>query len=87
MVILANREYDSGEISAEELLRRLSQAEEALKKAVSYLLYEPSASPEGRLTSRAMNELKLLRKNSSNVEQIVTNKKQNVEQKRKRNKK
>lgn len=86
MVVLANREYDSGEISAEELLKRMLESEDVLKKAISCLLYEPSASPEGRLAARAMQELKLLRKSVSSVEQIVENKKEAIDKRRKKKK-
>ncbi|GLV35041.1 SET and MYND domain containing arthropod-specific member 4 [Carabus blaptoides fortunei] len=86
MVVLANREYDSGEISAEELLKRMLESEDVLKKAISCLLYEPSASPEGRLAARALHELKLLRKSVSSVEQIVENKKEAIDKRRRKKK-
>lgn len=66
-VMLANREYDSGEITSEELLNRLMECENLLKDAISMLLYEPSNSPEGKLLKVAIDELRVLRENIQDV--------------------
>lgn len=66
-VMLANREYDSGEITSEELLNRLMDCENLLKDAISMLLYEPSNSPEGKLLRVAIDELRVLRENIQDV--------------------
>lgn len=61
--MLANREFDSGEISSDELEKRLEVADATLREAVSMLLYEPANSPEGKLLRLAMDELRSLREN------------------------
>lgn len=86
MVISANRAYDNGEISPEQLLGVLVEAEDHLKESVSILLYEPNQSPEGRLRAKAMQELKMLRSSISNVQKIIENKKETVHKKRNKNK-
>lgn len=65
--MLANREFDSGEITSEELEKRLEAADATLREAVSMLLYEPANSPEGKLLRLAMDELRSLRENISDV--------------------
>jgi len=65
--MLAQREHDSGEISNEDLLKRLESADATLREAVAMLLYEPQNSPEGKLLRLAMDELRALRENISDV--------------------
>lgn len=67
LVMLATREFDSGEITSEELLTRLEAADSTLREAVSMLLYEPANSPEGKLLRLAMDELRALRENIVDV--------------------
>lgn len=83
-VMLANREYDSGEITSEELLNRLMECENLLKDAISMLLYEPSNSPEGKLLRVAIDELRVLRENIQDVKML--NEDENTEEGRKGNK-
>lgn len=86
-VIAANRAYENKEITAEQLLSILLESEEMLKEALTILLYEPNESPEGRLRAKAMNELKFLRNSIKSVQQIIQNKKQDVDKRKKKNKK
>lgn len=88
MVMSANRAYDNGEITPEQLLEILLEAENYLKESVSILLYEPNESPEGRLRAKAMQELKFLRNSINSVNKIIENKKESINKRRnkKRNK-
>lgn len=70
MVMLANKNYASKEIPARKLVLQLEKAEELLQKALSNLLLEPAAMPEGRLAKRGLNELKLLRQNIADVKAL-----------------
>ncbi|XP_060522094.1 SET domain-containing protein SmydA-8-like [Cylas formicarius] len=67
MVDLSNKQYRGGEISRERFVAELKAADNILKEAVRYLLYEPPQSPEGRMALSAMTELKMLRESISSV--------------------
>ncbi|XP_049799871.1 SET domain-containing protein SmydA-8-like [Schistocerca nitens] len=58
---LARREHAAGELTLQQLVERLEEAEGALKDALAALLFEPALSPEGRLARAAMLELRDLR--------------------------
>ncbi|XP_049947959.1 SET domain-containing protein SmydA-8-like [Schistocerca serialis cubense] len=58
---LARREHAAGELTMQQLVERLEEAEGALKDALAALLFEPALSPEGRLARAAMLELRDLR--------------------------
>lgn len=61
-VLLAQKRHSFKETTKEEYVFSLLEAENMLKQAVKWLLYEPFNSPEGRLAQRAMEELRELRK-------------------------
>lgn len=58
---LAEFNFESHNLRADELLKHLGESETALKEAISMLVYEAKTTPEGRLTQRALKELKELR--------------------------
>lgn len=60
-VQLAQKLYNGKEISNNVFVEKLLSSESMIKEAIRLLLYEPSNSPEGRLTQRAMQELRSLR--------------------------
>uniref|UniRef100_A0A0C9R3R4 Msta_1 protein n=2 Tax=Fopius arisanus TaxID=64838 RepID=A0A0C9R3R4_9HYME len=70
MIILANRDYTSREISSDELGHRLEQAAGYLKKSLSMLLLEPATNPEGLLAKRALQEYKTLRQNLEDIRSL-----------------
>ncbi|XP_066992473.2 uncharacterized protein [Anabrus simplex] len=72
LVLLATREFQSGDIKPIQLLERLREAETFLRDAISHLLYEPARSPEGQLARVALNELRALRQNIQTVHQSIT---------------
>ena len=67
MAILANRAYSSHEITSEELLKRLEDSHEILKRSLKMLLLEPISTPEGQLAKRALQEIKLIAQNIEDV--------------------
>ncbi|XP_012268041.2 SET domain-containing protein SmydA-8-like [Athalia rosae] len=69
--MLASKSYSACEITSLELVERLRKAEELLEKALFNLLLEPATTPEGRLGKRALQELKLLRQNITDVEALT----------------
>lgn len=70
VAILANRAYAANEISSHDLLLKLEEAEGLLKKALKMLLLEPATTPEGILTKRALQELKILCQNIDDVKAL-----------------
>lgn len=60
--------YNEKEMTGDEFVNSLLSAEATIKEAIKLLLYEPSNSPEGRLTQRAMQELRSLRNTIAQVE-------------------
>ena len=72
LVMLANREFESGDATATDLLSRLREAEGYLREAVTQLLYEPMHSPEGQLARVAMQDLKNLRCSIQHAEKLVS---------------
>ncbi|XP_008547423.1 SET domain-containing protein SmydA-8-like [Microplitis demolitor] len=70
IVIIANKDYASREITSEELAERLEEAENYLKKSLSMLLIEPASTPEGILAKRALKEYKSLRLNLDDVRSL-----------------
>ncbi|XP_014206919.1 protein msta-like [Copidosoma floridanum] len=60
MTILANRAYAAREITAPELVSRLEEARDLLRRALGMLLLEPVMTPEGQLARRALREMKVL---------------------------
>lgn len=81
-MLLAQKQYNFKEITKDEYVSNLLEAEVMLKQAVKWLLYEPLSSPEGRLAQRALQELRDLRKlvahaQSSNSDKSVKSRKKN----------
>lgn len=70
MVILANRSYSAREISSAQLARRLEEARDVLKNSLTMLLLEPPSTPEGKLAKRALEELRMLNQNISDVKSL-----------------
>ncbi|XP_051162297.1 SET domain-containing protein SmydA-8-like [Leptopilina boulardi] len=70
VAILANRAYAANEISSHDLLLKLQEAEDLLKKSLKMLLLEPATTPEGILTKRALQELKILSQNIDDVKSL-----------------
>lgn len=70
MIILANQSYSAREISSEQLVCRLEEARDLLKKALTMLLLEPATTPEGKLAKRALEELRTLNQNISDVKSL-----------------
>lgn len=66
------RYYNEKQISSDEFISNLLSAETTIKEAIKLLLYEPSNSPEGRLTQRAIQELRSLRSKIAQVELEVS---------------
>ena len=60
MVSLANNEHSREQISSTELVSRLEEAASLLKKSLTMLVLEPTDTPEGKLTKRALEKLKAL---------------------------
>lgn len=71
LVILSNREYENGDITADVLLSKLIEADQMIRDAIRLLLYEPKSSPEGRLARQAFDELRMLGESIASVKQIV----------------
>lgn len=70
MIILANQFYSAREISSAQLVCRLEEARVLLKKALTMLLLEPAMTPEGKLAKRALEELRTLNQNISDVKSL-----------------
>lgn len=70
MIILANKSYSAREISPEQLGYQLEEARDLLKKALTMLLLEPATMPEGKLAKRALEELRTLNQNISDVKSL-----------------
>ena len=70
VAILANRAYAAHEISTQELLLKLEEAEGLLKNSLKMLLLEPATTPEGMLAKRALQELKILVQNIEDVKSL-----------------
>lgn len=70
MIILANQFYSAREISSAQLVCRLEEARVLLKKALTMLLLEPATTPEGKLAKRALEELRTLNQNISDVKSL-----------------
>ncbi|XP_029172034.1 SET domain-containing protein SmydA-8-like isoform X1 [Nylanderia fulva] len=70
MIILANQSYSAREISSEQLVCQLEEARDLLKKALTMLLLEPVTTPEGKLAKRALEELRTLNQNISDVKSL-----------------
>lgn len=70
MIILANRSYSAREISSGQLVCRLEEARDLLKKSLTMLLLEPATTPEGKLAKRALEELRTLNQNISDVKSL-----------------
>lgn len=70
IVMIANQLHDSGEITDEEFLSRLQEAEKYLREAAEMLLYEPPNSPEGGLARVALQDLKDLRQYIQSVRSV-----------------
>lgn len=49
----------------------LAKAETGLKESISMLLFEHPTTPEGQLTKRAMHDLKELRKEIAQVQEMI----------------
>ncbi|KAG7208616.1 hypothetical protein KM043_014823 [Ampulex compressa] len=67
LVLLANRAYAAREISSVEWSCRVEEAASTLKKGVKMLLLEPAATPEGQLAKCALQQLKELNQNITDV--------------------
>ncbi|XP_012234310.1 uncharacterized protein [Linepithema humile] len=74
MIILANRSYSAREISSAQLACRLEEARDLLKKALTMLFLEPVTTPEGKLAKRALEELRTLNQNISDVKSLPSDK-------------
>ncbi|XP_077261989.1 SET domain-containing protein SmydA-8 isoform X2 [Temnothorax americanus] len=70
VIILANRSYSAREISSTQLACQLEEAKDLLKKALTMLLLEPPTTPEGKLAKRALEELRTLNQNISDVKSL-----------------
>ncbi|XP_011703428.1 PREDICTED: protein msta, isoform B-like isoform X3 [Wasmannia auropunctata] len=70
IIILANRSYSAREISSTQLACQLEEARDLLKKALTMLLLEPPTTPEGKLAKRALEELRTLNQNISDVKSL-----------------
>lgn len=70
VIILANRAYSAREISSTQLACQLEEAKDLLKKALTMLLLEPPTTPEGKLAKRALEELRTLNQNISDVKSL-----------------
>ncbi|KAG5331828.1 MSTAA protein, partial [Acromyrmex charruanus] len=70
IIILANRSYSAREISSTQLTCQLEEARDLLKKALTMLLLEPLTTPEGKLAKRALEELRTLNQNISDVKSL-----------------
>lgn len=70
MIILANRSYSAREISSAQLACQLEEARNLLKKALTMLFLEPATTPEGKLAKRALEELRTLNQNISDVKSL-----------------
>ncbi|XP_072750457.1 uncharacterized protein [Anoplolepis gracilipes] len=70
MIILANQFYSACEISSTQLLCQLEEARDILKKALTMLLLEPMTTPEGKLAKRALEELRTLNQNISDIKSL-----------------
>lgn len=70
MIILANQSYSASEISSMQLVCRLEEARDFLKKALTMLFLEPTTTPEGKLAKRALEELRTLNQNISDVKSL-----------------
>lgn len=70
IIILANRSYSAREISSTQLTCQLEEARNLLKKALTMLLLEPLTTPEGKLAKRALEELRMLNQNISDVKSL-----------------
>ncbi|XP_070171716.1 SET domain-containing protein SmydA-8 isoform X1 [Polyergus mexicanus] len=70
MIILANQSYSTREISSAQLVFRLKEARDFLKKALTMLLLEPATTPEGKLAKRALEELRTLNQNINDVKSL-----------------
>ncbi|XP_020287894.1 protein msta-like [Pseudomyrmex gracilis] len=70
MIILANRSYSAREISSAQLARRLEEARNVLKNSLTMILLEPPSTPEGKLAKRALEELRMLNQNISDVKSL-----------------
>ncbi|GAB1863097.1 MSTAA protein [Camponotus japonicus] len=70
MIILANQSYSAREISSAQLVCRLEEARVLLKKALTMLLLEPATTPEGKLAKKALEELRTLNQNISDVKSL-----------------
>ncbi|CAH1116303.1 unnamed protein product [Phaedon cochleariae] len=84
LIDLANKEYNDGLINLEELFSNLMNAEMKLKESITYLLYEPPRTPEGRITKIALSELNMLRASIANIKNdllfvnLISNKKTTI---------
>ncbi|XP_076662818.1 uncharacterized protein LOC143366016 isoform X2 [Andrena cerasifolii] len=86
-VLLANRAYAAREIPSAELASRLEEAGSILKRSLTMLLLEPTDTPEGKLAKRALQELKALNRNITDVKTISTIEETRAHNKRKSQKK
>ncbi|KAF7997635.1 hypothetical protein HCN44_006206 [Aphidius gifuensis] len=69
--ILADRDYMSGEITPDELSKRLQKSMDLLKKSLSMLLLEPSTNPEGLLAKKALEQYKNIRDKIEDVKALA----------------
>lgn len=67
-VQLAQKLFNEKQTTSDEFVKSLLCAETTIKEAIKLLLYEPTKSPEGRLTQRAMQDLRNLRSKIAQVE-------------------
>lgn len=74
VIILANRSYSAREISSTQLVCQLEEAKDLLRKALTMLLLEPPTTPEGKLAKRALEELRTLNQNISDVKSLPSEK-------------
>jgi len=70
MIILANQSYSAREISSAQLVCQLEKARNLLKQALTMLLLEPASTPEGKLTKKALEELRTLNQNINDIKSL-----------------
>ncbi|XP_055623111.1 SET domain-containing protein SmydA-8-like isoform X2 [Toxorhynchites rutilus septentrionalis] len=73
---LARKKFESKAIKSKDLLETLTSAENGLKESVRMLLLDHPSTPEGRLSKRAMHELKELRGEIAQIRMIIGDEKE-----------
>ncbi|XP_065090728.1 SET domain-containing protein SmydA-8-like [Ochlerotatus camptorhynchus] len=68
---LSRKNFESKEVNTKTLLENLAKAETGLKESISMLLFEHPTTPEGQLTKRALRDLKELREELAQVQEMV----------------